>query len=205
MDYLSAWKLVCEFVDDPSLRRHMVAVAAAMRLYAAKLGQDVERWGIVGLIHDFDWQIHPTLPEHPLKGAQILRQRGVDDQIIRTILSHYTSGTGVERCEPIDFSLLACDEITGLVIASALVRPAKDIRVMAVKSIKKKWKDKSFAAGVNRKQVEQATTDFSNTCFDGQLDLWQHTANVLEAMQGAAEALELDGRLAKPGNPSSSV
>ncbi|MDP6060810.1 MAG: hypothetical protein QGH33_18025, partial [Pirellulaceae bacterium] len=95
-----------------------------------------------------------------------------------------------------------CDEITGLIIASALVRPNKNIRSMGVKSVKKKWKDKSFAAGVDRPQVEQATTDFSIACFGGQLDLWHHVANILEAMQGIAEALDLDGRLAQSGNIS---
>ncbi len=196
MDRTTGWDLVCEFVSDAGLRRHMLAVEAAMRGYAARLGHDADHWGVVGLIHDFDWQIHPTLPDHPLKGADILRQRGVDDQIIRTILSHYCVGTGVERSEPIDFALLASDEITGLMIACALVRPSKDIRDMAIKSVKKKWKDKSFAAGVERPHVEQATADFSQACFDGKLDLWEHAGNVLTSMQDAAEVLDLDGRLA---------
>ena len=197
MDRNTAWQLVCEFVTDVGLRRHMLAVEAAMRGYAARLGHDAEHWGVVGLIHDFDWQIHPTLPDHPVKGAAILRQRGVDEQIVRTILSHYTIGTGVERSEPIDFALLACDEITGLLIACALVRPNKDIRDMMIKSVRKKWKDKSFAAGVDRPHVERATADFSEACFGGELDLWEHGANVLTAMQEAAAVLELDGRLAK--------
>ncbi len=190
------WHLVQEFVDDAGLRRHMLAVESAMRWYAPPLGADQERWGVVGLIHDFDWQIHPQLPDHPLKGADILRQRGVDESIVRTILSHYTKGTGVERTEPIDFALLACDEITGLIIACALVRPTKNIRDVALKSVKKKWKDKSFAAGVDRDHVTQATADFSQHCFAGKLELWDHIANVLTAMQEQAADLDLDGRLA---------
>jgi putative nucleotidyltransferase with HDIG domain len=190
-----AWDLVCEFVQDAGLRRHMLAVSAAMRFYAEKLGQDANYWEVVGLIHDFDWEIHPDLDRHPIKGADILRERGWDAATIRTILSHYTHGTGVEREQPIDFALLACDEVTGLVIATALVRPSKNIADVTLKSIRNKWKDRRFAAGVDRDHVEEVTADFSRVCFDGQLDVWSHISNVLTAMQGAAEVLELDGRL----------
>jgi len=191
------WSLVTEHVKDVGLRRHMLAVEAAMCWYARHLNQDEERWGLVGLIHDFDWEIHPDLNQHPVKGADILRAHGVEEDTIHTILSHYTEGTGVERELPIDFALLACDEITGLVIATTLVRPNKDIRDVEVSSVKKKWKTANFAAGVHRDQVEAATTDFSRACFDGQLDLWTHVGNVLAAMQGAAAPLDLDGRLAQ--------
>lgn len=190
-----AWELVCEFVQDVGLRRHMLAVSAAMRFYADKLGQDANYWEVVGLIHDFDWEIHPDLDRHPIKGADILRQRGWDEATIRTILSHYTEGTGVEREKPIDFALLACDEITGLIIATALVRPSKNIADVKLKSIRNKWKDRRFAAGVEREHVEEVTADFSRVCFDGQLDLWTHIGNVLTAMQGTADVLDLDGRL----------
>lgn len=191
-----AWNLVTEFVQDSGLRRHMIAVAVAMRWYAEKLGVDADYWEAVGLLHDFDWEIHPDLDRHPIKGADILRERGVDEATIRTILSHYTAGSGVEREQPIDFALLACDEITGLIIATALVRPSKDIRDVALKSVRKKWKTTQFAAGVERPHVEEVTADFSRECFAGQLELWQHIENVLTAMKGAAERLELDGRLA---------
>ena len=196
MDRETTWQLVTEHVQDAGLRRHMLSVEAAMRPYARRLNEDEEHWGVVGLIHDFDWEIHPTLPDHPVKGAEILRRRGVDERIVRTVLSHYTQGTGVERQQPVDFALLACDEVTGLIIATALVRPSKDIRDVAVKSIRKKWKDRAFAAGVDRDQVEAATADFSRSCFDGQLELWEHVGNVLTAMQGVAGDLDLDGRLA---------
>ncbi len=194
MDRSFGWQLVTEFVKDPGLRRHMLSVEAAMRWYARHLNQDGEQWGFVGLIHDFDWEIHPNLNEHPGQGAVILRERGVDEEVIRIILSHYSEGTGVEREKPIDFALLACDEITGLIVATALVRPNKDVREVEVSSIKKKWKTAQFAAGVHRDQVEAATADFSRACFDGKLDLWTHAGNVLAAMQGAAAELELDGK-----------
>ena len=196
MDRESAWQLVSEHVTDRGLQRHMLAVEAAMRWYAEHFHQDVDHWGAVGLIHDFDWEIHPSLPEHPVKGAEILRARGVDESIIRTVLSHYTAGTGVEREQPIDFALLACDEITGLMIAAVLVRPSRDIRDLTVKSVKKKWKGKSFAAGVDRDHVSAAVADFSDKCFDGKLELWDHVANVLTAMQRFATELDLDGQLA---------
>ncbi len=174
----------------------MLSVSAAMRFYAGKLGHDPDYWEVVGLIHDFDWEIHPDLTGHPIKGADILRDRGWDEETIRIILSHYTEGTGVEREKPVDFALLACDEITGLIIATSLVRPSKDIADVKLKSIRNKWKDRRFAAGVDREHVAEVTADFSNACFDGRLELWDHINNVLTAMQGAAEALELDGRLA---------
>lgn len=190
-----AWNLVCEYVQDAGLRRHMLAVSAAMRFYAEKLGHDPAYWETVGLLHDFDWEIHPDLYRHPIQGAEILRERGWDEETIRVILSHYTAGTAVEREKPIDFALLACDEITGLIIATALVRPSKDIRDVKLKSIRKKWKDKRFAAGVDREHVIEVTNDFSLVCFDGRLDLWDHIANVLTAMQADAELLQLDGSL----------
>lgn len=191
-----AWALVREFVQDVGLRRHMSAVGAAMRWYAGRFGQDPDYWEAVGLLHDFDWEIHPDLDQHPMKGADILRERGVDEATIRTILSHYTGGTGVERELPIDFALLACDEITGLLIAVALVRPSKDIRDVNLQSVRKKWKDRRFAAGVDRDHVTEVTEDFSRACFGGNLDLWTHIGNVLQAMQGYAGRLDLDGRLA---------
>ncbi len=189
-----AWDLVCEHVQDEGLRRHMQCVGVAMGHYAKQLGQDERYWEAVGIVHDFDWEIHPNLNEHPGKGADILRERGVDEDTIRTVLSHYTEGTGVERETPIDFALLACDEITGLLVAATLVRPSGDIREMKIKSVKKKWKDRRFAGGVDRDHVEEVTADFSNACFDGNLELWQHIETVMVAMQERAEDLQLAGR-----------
>jgi len=195
MDRGSGWQLVTEFVKDSGLRRHMLSVEAAMRRYARLLGEDEERWGLVGLIHDFDWEIHSNLEQHPMEGAPILRERGADEDIIRTILSHYTRGTGVPRERPIDFALLACDEITGLIVATALVRPNKDIRAVTLKSIQKKWKIPAFAAGVDRGHVAEATSDFSQACFEGRLELWEHIGNVLAAMQSIAAELALASQI----------
>lgn len=191
-----AWQLVQQYVKDEGLRRHILSVAAAMHYYAGVLGQDQAFWESIGLLHDFDWEIHPDLDQHPMDGAPILRQRGWDEETIRIILSHYTEGSGVEREKAVDFALLACDEITGLIIATALVRPSKNIGDVQLKSIKKKWKDRRFAGGVDREHVEAVTADFSRQCFDGELDLWSHVANVLKAMQERAAVLALDGRLA---------
>ena len=192
-----AWELTSEYVQDKGLLRHILSVGAAMHFYAGLLGEDEEYWETMGLLHDFDWEIHPDLDRHPSDGALILRERGWDEETIRIILSHYTEGTGVQREKPVDFALLACDEITGLIIATSLVRPSKNIGDVRVKSIKKKWKDRRFAAGVDRDHVESVTADFSQACFSGKLDLWDHVANVLRAMQGRAADLELDGRLAR--------
>lgn len=197
MDRERAWDTVREFVKAPGLRRHMLAVEAAMRFYAERLEGDPELWGLAGLLHDFDWEIHPSLESHPAQGAPILRERGCPESVVRAILAHNTSGTGVERNTPMDFALLACDEVTGLIIAGSLIRPSRDVRDVPLKSIRKRWKERSFAAGVDRGHVEEVTADFSRACFDGGLDLWQHVGNVLAAMKVVAAALELDGRLAQ--------
>jgi putative nucleotidyltransferase with HDIG domain len=196
MDREAAWQTVVEHVGDPGLRRHMLAVEAAMRAYATRLGEDPETWGLAGLLHDFDWEVHPSLERHPAEGAPILRARGCPEEVVQAILAHNTVGTGVERSRPMDFALLACDEITGLIIAAALIRPAKDVRDLKVKSVKRNWKDRRFTAAIDRDHIVEATADFSRVCFDGGLELWEHVGNVLEAMQGVAERLELDGRLA---------
>jgi putative nucleotidyltransferase with HDIG domain len=196
MDREAAWQCVCDHIENQNLRGHMVAVESAMRWYAEQLGEDVDLWGNAGLLHDFDWEIHPTLEQHPKDGAPILRQRGCDEAIVQAILAHNTAGTGVERSARMDFALLACDEVTGLITATALVRPSKDLRDVPLKSVKKRWKARAFAAGVDRDHVEQATADFSRECFDGELELWSHVGNVLEAMKGVAAELSLDGRLA---------
>jgi putative nucleotidyltransferase with HDIG domain len=196
MNREEAWALLSDNVQAAGLRRHMQAVEAAMRWYAPRLGGDPELWGLAGLLHDFDWEIHPSLEAHPAEGAPILRRHGCPEEVVQAILSHNTAGTGVEREHPMDFALLACDEVTGLIIAAALIRPSKDVREVALKSVKKRWKERTFAAGVDREHVEEATADFSRACFAGELELWQHVGNVLEAMQGIAAELDLDGRLA---------
>jgi predicted hydrolase (HD superfamily) len=204
MNRQEAWNLVAANVEAQGLRRHMLAVEAAMRGYAQRLGaaaDEVDEWGQAGLLHDFDWEIHPTLDQHPAAGAPILRQHGASDNVVAAVLSHNTEGTGIERRRPIDFALLACDEVTGLVIAAALVRPSKDVREVELKSIQKRWKERAFAAGVDREHVTAAAADFSRECFGGALDLWQHVANVLASMKAIAADLDLDGRLAAGALP----
>lgn len=186
-----AWNIVCEFTESESLRRHMLAVEAAMRAYARHFGEDEVVWGAVGLLHDFDYEQNPDVGVggHPNTGAPILRERGVDEPIIRAILSHATEVTGVARDSLLEKTLYAVDELTGLIQAVAYVRPSKDIRDVKVKSVKKKWKARQFAAGVHRGEIEEATVELG-------VDLWEHVGRVLEAMQGIAAELGVDGSAA---------
>lgn len=187
MDRETAWSIVTEYVESDSLRKHMLAVEFAMRAYAGHFGEDLDSWGLVGLLHDFDWEIHPTLDQHPTAGAPILRERGVVEEDIRTILSHGID-TGVERITLRDKTLSAVDELTGLITAVTLVRPSKDVKDVAPSSIKKKWRDKTFAAGVDRHEIELA-------CQELGVDVWEfHIPLVLKAMQDHAQELGLDGR-----------
>ncbi len=179
--------LVNEYVKSPGLINHMLAVEAAMRFYAQKYNEDVEKWGLAGILHDFDWEIHPTLEEHPLSGAPILRERGVPEDIIQTILSHGVE-TGVPRKTLMDKALYACDEITGLITAVALVRPSRSLYDLKAASVKKKWKDKAFAAGANRDEIASAAAEFG-------IELWEHVDNVIIAMRAIAPQLGLEGNL----------
>jgi putative nucleotidyltransferase with HDIG domain len=186
MDREKALAIVREFIQNPNLIKHMLAVEAAMRAYARKFNEDEESWGVIGLLHDFDWEIHPNMDEHPMLGAPLLRERGVSEEDIRTILSHARE-SGVPRETLRDKTLYAVDELTGLITAVALVRPSKDIRDVTVESIKKKWKDKAFAAGANREDILQG-------CMELGVDLWgEHVPLVLSAMQSIAAELGLDG------------
>lgn len=180
---LEAYQIVQDHVTNINLIRHMLAVEAAMRFYAEKESADVEKWGITGLLHDFDWEIHPTLDKHPQQGVPILRERGVPEDIIRAILSH-ADHTGISRETEMEKSLFACDEITGLITAVALVRPSRSLSDLTVKSVRKKWKDKAFAAGANRDEMEKAAEEFN-------IDIWEHTSNVILAMQKIAPELGL--------------
>ena len=182
-----ALSLVREFVKNEGLVRHMLSVEACLRFYAGKFGEDVEAWGMLGLIHDFDWEIHPTLDKHPTAGAPILRERGVPEDIIQDILSHGVD-TGVPRDTLRRKALYACDEITGLVTAVALVRPSRSLFDLEPSSVKKKWKDKAFAAGTDRPEMEQAAKEFG-------VELWEHTGNVITAMRSIAPELGLVGNI----------
>ena len=183
-----ALALVREYVKTEGLVRHMLCVEAAMRFYAEKFGEDVELWGLTGLLHDFDWEIHPTAEQHPAEGTPILRQRGVDEIIVRAILSH-GDNTGIPRESRMEKALNACDEITGLITAVALVRPSRSLLDLEPSSVKKKWKDKAFAAGTDRSGMEKAAEEFG-------IDLWgEHVGNVIAALRRIAPELGLVGNV----------
>ncbi|HVN54598.1 MAG TPA: HDIG domain-containing protein [Anaerolineaceae bacterium] len=187
MDRPQALSIVQDFVKNQNLINHMLSVEAAMRFYAEKYGEDVETWGLTGLLHDFDWEIHPTIPDHPVLGAPMLRERGVPELIVRAVLSH-ADFTGVPRETRMEKALYACDEITGLITAVALVRPSRSLYDLTSSSVKKKWKDRAFAAGANREEIAQATEQFD-------LELWEHVDNVILAMRQIAPELGLGGNL----------
>jgi len=174
-----------EYVKNLGLQRHMLAVAAAMEDYAVRFGEDPEAWRLAGLLHDFDWEIHPTLEHHPQDGAPILRQQGVPEEIVECILSH-ANHTGVPRVSAMQRALFACDEITGLITATALVRPSRSIMDVTVSSVRKKWKDARFAANVLRDDIVSGADALG-------IELWEHVGNVLSSMQRVAPELGLDG------------
>ena len=177
--------IVNQYIKNPSLVRHMLAVEAAMRFYARLYGEDEEKWAIAGLLHDFDWEIHPTMEEHPTAGEPILRDHKVPEEIIRAVLSH-ANHTGIKRESLLEKALFACDEITGLITAVALVRPSKALYDLKAKSVRKKWKDRSFAAGADREEMEQGASELG-------IELWEHVDNVISAMNAIAADLDLDG------------
>ena len=193
-----ALALVREYVKNEGLVRHMLSVEAAMRFYAEKFAEgadalsaeDVERWGLIGLLHDFDWEIHPTLEQHPQDGAPMLRERGVPEDIIQDILSH-ADHLNLPRATMVRKAICACDEITGLVTAVALVRPSKSLYDLEPSSVKKKWKDKAFAAGTSRDEMAHAAQEFG-------IELWEHVGNVITAMRRIAPELGLEGNIQRP-------
>jgi predicted hydrolase (HD superfamily) len=184
-----ALAIVQENIKTPGLINHMFSVEAALRFYAEKLNQDIEIWGITGLLHDYDWEIHPTLDQHPAAGIPYLRERGVPDEVLHAILAHGIE-TGVPRTTLLDKALYACDEITGLITAVALVRPSRSLYDLEASSVKKKWKDRAFAAGANREDIAQAAADFN-------MELWEHAQNVILAMRQIAPELGLEGNISR--------
>ncbi|MCD4673649.1 MAG: HDIG domain-containing protein [Anaerolineaceae bacterium] len=193
MDRNQGMQIVEEFIKNRKLINHMLCVESAMRWYAEKLDQDSETWGLTGLLHDFDWEIHPTLEEHPVAGAPILHERGVPEEIVAAILTH-ADHTGYPRTTLMHKALYACDEITGLITAVALVRPSRSLYDLKAKSVKKKWKDRSFAAGANREEISAAVEEFN-------VELWQHVTNVITAMRNIAPNIDLTGNLSPDGIP----
>ncbi|MEW6648563.1 MAG: HDIG domain-containing metalloprotein [Chloroflexota bacterium] len=179
--------IIRQFVKNENLVNHMLSVEAAMEFYARQYDQDVELWKVTGLLHDFDWEIHPTLEEHPIAGIPILREYGVSDEIIQAILSH-ADHTGVPRDTLLRKALYACDEITGLITAVTLVRPSRSLYDLTSASVKKKWKDRAFAAGANREEIARGAEELG-------IELWQHVDNVILAMRKIAPQLGLEGNL----------
>jgi putative nucleotidyltransferase with HDIG domain len=183
-----AYQLMCEWTQSESLRKHMLAVEAAMRFYARKFGDDEEKWAVVGLLHDMDYERHPTKEEHPYQTVKLLRERGEPEDIVRAILAH-ADYSGVKAETPVEKSILAVDELCGFLTAVALVRPNKSILEVQVSSVKKKMKDKAFARQVSREDIQRGADIL-------QITLDEHIANCLQAMQGAARELGLAGEAA---------
>ena len=180
-----AWAIVCEFVQSDGLRRHMLAVEACMRAYARKFGQDEEPWAVTALLHDFDWEIHPAAPDHPMKGEPILAERGVDDITRRAILSHATY-SGVPRESLMEKTLFACDELAGFLTACSYVKPGRSIDEVDVGSVKRKLKDKAFARNVNRDDIIHGAQELA-------VPLEEHIAFCISAMKERAAELGLAG------------
>ncbi len=183
----TAWALLTEYTKSESLRKHALAVEIAVCGYARKFGEDEKLWGLVGLLHDFDYERWPSLEDHPYRGAEILRERGYPEVLIRAIMSH-SDETGVVRQSRLEHTLFACDELAGFITAAALVRPSKSVLDLEAKSVKKRMKDKAFARGVSRDDLRKGAEDLG-------LSLDEHITNVITSMRSSAETLGLKGSL----------
>jgi len=191
MDRAQAWALVTEYTTQPHLIRHMLAVEAAMRAYAERFGENAELWGLVGLLHDFDYERYPdiSVEGHPVVGARLLGELGCSEAVTHAILAHASEVTGVQPETRLEQTLVAVDELTGFLVAVALVRPSKSILDVEIKSVKKKWKTREFAAAVNRQEIEHAAAEL-------QVPLDEHIQIVLDAMKDRAGDLGLERQAA---------
>jgi len=187
-DRQAAWCLLTEFTQSESLRKHALAVEACMRAYARKFQENEELWGVVALLHDFDYEKYPSLEDHPYRGNKILGERGWPEEIRRAILSH-AEYTGVTRDAPMEKALFACDELAGFITAVALVKPGKSLAEVDARSVQKKMKDKAFARSVSRADVVKGAADLG-------VDLEAHIAFCIAAMKGIADRLGLEGSAA---------
>ena len=183
----TAWALLTEYTKSESLRKHALAVEIAVCGYARKFGEDENLWGLVGLLHDFDYERWPSLEDHPYRGAEILREREYSEVLIRAIMSH-SDETGVVRQSRLEHTLFACDELAGFITAAALVRPSKSVLDLEAKSVKKRMKDKAFARGVSRDDLRKGAEELG-------LSLDEHITNVITFMRSSAETLGLKGSL----------
>jgi len=188
----AAWCLLTEFTQSESLRKHALAVEACMRAYARKTGADEELWGMVGLIHDFDYEKYPSAEDHPYRGCEILKERGYSEEVRRAIMSH-AEYTGVARVTPLEKTLFACDELAGFITACTLVKPGRSLAEVEAKSVRKKMKDKAFARSVSRDDITSGAADLG-------LELEEHISFCIEAMKAIAGELGLDGSAAKPAS-----
>ena len=197
MDRSEAWNLLCEYTKNENLRKHALAVEACVRAYARKFGEDEEKWSVVGLIHDFDYEVYPNAPDHPLKGSEILKEKGVSEEIRRAILGH-ADYTGVPRDTLLAKVLFACDELAGFITACALVRPDR-IATLEAKSVRKRMKDKAFARSVSREDIIKSAEELG-------VPLDEHISFCVEAMRGIADQLSLAPSAAGTSiNPSASA
>lgn len=185
MDRTAAWELLTEYTQSESLRKHALAVEACMCAYARKFGEDEEKWGVVGLIHDFDYEKWPSMEDHPYRGNEILAQRGWPDDIRRAIMSH-AEYSGVSRDSMLEKTLFACDELAGFITAVTLVKPSKSLDEVDARSVRKKMKDKAFARSVNREDITKGAAEMG-------IDLEEHIAFCIDAMKAKAEELGLAG------------
>jgi putative nucleotidyltransferase with HDIG domain len=193
IDRESAWCLLTEFTQSESLRKHALSVEACMRAYARKFAagstEEEELWGVVGLLHDFDYEKYPSLDDHPYRGNEILKERGYPDEIRRAIMSH-AEYTGVTRDSQMEKALFACDELAGFITAVALIKPGKSLAEVDTKSVRKRMKDKAFARKVNRDDIVNGAAALG-------VDLEEHITFCIEALKPIADKLELDGKAAK--------
>jgi putative nucleotidyltransferase with HDIG domain len=185
IDREPAWALLQEHTKSESLRKHALAVEIVMRAYARKYGEDEEKWGVVGMLHDFDYEMYPNIPDHPTKGSSILRDRGFPEELIHAIASHVDQ-IGLARDTPLCRALFACDELTGFLVAAALVRPGKSILGLEARSVRKKLKDKAFARSVNRDDIYKGVTEMG-------VELDEHITFCIQALSEKASVLGLDG------------
>lgn len=180
-----AWELLCEFTKSDSLRRHALAVEACVAAYAAKFGEDIETWAVTAVLHDFDYEMHPDAPDHPMKGEPILAERGVHPEIRRAILSH-ANYSGVSRDSRLEKTLFACDELAGFLTACSYVKPNRSIHEVDTKSVRKKLKDKGFARSVSRDDVINGAAEMD-------IDLDEHIEFCIQAMKSRAADIGLAG------------
>ncbi len=186
-----AWEIVCEFTKSEGLRKHALAVETCVAAYARKLGEDEQKWSLTALLHDFDWEIHPQAPDHPMKGEPMLAERGVDEEIRRAILSH-ANYSGVPRVSPLEKVLYACDELAGFITAISYVKPNRSVFEVDAASVKKKMKDKAFARSVNRQDIVEGAQELG-------VPLEEHVEFCIKAMQERAAELGLAGNAVSAG------